>query len=246
MAIGYYRAKQLESPSPWVRWTHGARYAKAVQFVCELKPRSVLDYGCGDGTFVAMIAGLVSLVVAADCDEWQVAECRNVNGHLKNLRIVSIADIPPGVEYDAIFCTEVLEHLPEPELEHALANLRRLVAPGGRVIISVPIETGPPLVAKYLLRRLLGLYRIGEYQFSEAYSLRELLKMAFAHGTTACDRPVYGGHGALYYSHKGFNWKILRARLQDRFRIERTTFSPLPWSRGLASSQAWFVCRPKD
>ena len=42
----------------------------------------------------------------------------------------------PSARYDTILCCEVLEHLPRPEL--ALAELYRLLRPGGHLILSVP------------------------------------------------------------------------------------------------------------
>ncbi len=250
MAVGYYQTKQLRSPSAWVRWSHGARYAKGIEFVRRMKPRSVLDYGSGDGTFVAMIADLVPKIVASDVNANQLAECRNVNGHIPNLTFMLVKDLlrENVQKYDAVFCTEVLEHVVEDDLEEALANLRRLVDDDGHVIVSVPIEIGPTVLAKYGMRRILGFYGIGEYKWTEASSLRELLEMTFANEHTRLERPIYdvdGDPSARYHSHKGFNWRALRLRLQSYFDVEHTAFSPLPWSRGLASSQAWFVCRPK-
>lgn len=245
MSIGYYRAKQLESPSALVRWTHGARYAKGVELVRRMRPRSVLDYGCGDGTFAAMIADLVPQVVAVDRNATQLAECQRINGHIPTLRVSLIDDLPRDVTYDAVFCTEVLEHLLDADLEVALANLHRLASRDGHVIVSVPIEIGPMVLAKHGIRRMLGHYRVGEYHFTETYSLPDLLKMTFANADTRSERPVYGDADGQYHPHKGFNWKTLRARMESRFTIERSTFSPLPWSHGLASSQVWFVCRPK-
>ena len=54
------------------------------------------------------------------------------------LDIVSdIISIPKEDEsYDAILCTEVLEHIPYPEL--AVKELSRLLAPGGRIILTAP------------------------------------------------------------------------------------------------------------
>jgi predicted SAM-dependent methyltransferase len=47
------------------------------------------------------------------------------------------ADLPmPSEQYDAVVCTEVLEHLYDPE--HALAEISRVLARGGRVVVSVP------------------------------------------------------------------------------------------------------------
>lgn len=54
------------------------------------------------------------------------------------LDIVSdIISIPqPSRSFDAIICTEVLEHIPEPLL--ALKEFNRLLKPGGRLILTAP------------------------------------------------------------------------------------------------------------
>ena len=44
--------------------------------------------------------------------------------------------MPVGEQFDLVVCTEVLEHLHEPE--RAVDVLRRLCAPGGRVALTVP------------------------------------------------------------------------------------------------------------
>jgi 2-polyprenyl-3-methyl-5-hydroxy-6-metoxy-1,4-benzoquinol methylase len=44
--------------------------------------------------------------------------------------------------YDSVTCMEVLEHCLNYDLEKAIRDLYRLVAPGGTVIIIVPIEIG--------------------------------------------------------------------------------------------------------
>ena len=56
----------------------------------------------------------------------------------KGLDIVGdIADIPePDASFDAILCTEVLEHLPDPQ--RALDEFARLLRPGGKLILTAP------------------------------------------------------------------------------------------------------------
>jgi hypothetical protein len=94
------------------------------------------------------------------------------------------------------------------------------------------------------MRRLLGLARVGDYQYTEPYSVQDLARMVLADETTSIDRPVYDGE-PRFYTHKGFNWRALERRLREDFVVESRRFSPLPWSRGLVSSQAWFVCRKR-
>lgn len=51
--------------------------------------------------------------------------------------VCDITDIPePSGSFDAILCTEVLEHLPDPAL--ALKEFSRLLRPGGELIITAP------------------------------------------------------------------------------------------------------------
>lgn len=51
--------------------------------------------------------------------------------------VCDIAAIPePDASFDAVLCTEVLEHVPDPV--RALEELARLIKPGGTIILSVP------------------------------------------------------------------------------------------------------------
>ena len=51
--------------------------------------------------------------------------------------VCDILDLPEDQTYDAVLCTEVLEHVPDPA--RAFNKLARLTASGGRVIVTVPI-----------------------------------------------------------------------------------------------------------
>jgi SAM-dependent methyltransferase len=60
----------------------------------------------------------------------------------------------PSDSYDVVVCEQVLEHLDE--LDAALATLLRLVKPGGRLVIGIPIFPPPlHLVRKHVLPPLL-------------------------------------------------------------------------------------------
>ena len=60
-----------------------------------------------------------------------------------------------------VFCMEVLEHVVDGS--PVLSGWRRLLAPGGALIISVPVETGVPIMVKQIVRRLAGWRKIGHY-----------------------------------------------------------------------------------
>ena len=64
IATGHYAQKQLLSRNPLVRWSHGSRFALARELVAPFAGRRLLDYGCGDGTFLARTEGAPQLGAA--------------------------------------------------------------------------------------------------------------------------------------------------------------------------------------
>jgi SAM-dependent methyltransferase len=64
-----------------------------------------------------------------------------------------VATIPtrfPGRTFDTILCAELVEHLENPY--QLLRDLRPLLAPGGRLLVSTPNPLAPPVVVAELLR----------------------------------------------------------------------------------------------
>jgi hypothetical protein len=110
----------------------------------------------------------------------------------------------------------------------------------GTVVISVPIEIGPTLLGKHMIRAISGWRSIDDYEFREKYTAAELATMLLADERTAIQRPIHPGLDGAQpsHGHKGFNWQALRYRLKDAFDIRETRFSPLEFLRGYASSQA--------
>jgi hypothetical protein len=148
--------------------------------------------------------------------------------------------------YHLVTCMEVLEHCIAATAEKVIADVRQMVAKDGVALISVPIEIGPTLIGKHIVRTIAGWRSIGDYKYNEKYSFAELATMLLANDKTAIKRPTYSGQdGVPYHGHKGFNWRSLRARLDHDFEIKETRFSPLEFLHGFASSQAWFVCIPR-
>jgi SAM-dependent methyltransferase len=208
----------------------------------------LLDYGCGDGTFVAMVHDGFADTRGVDVEPEQIAGCRERLGDLPGVSFAMTRDLGPSERgaWTVVTCMEVLEHCLETERTRILDDVSRLCAPGGLIVISVPIETGPSLVGKQLVRAVAGLRGLGDYAHRERYSPRELLRGA---ARLAVPRVVYEGHGASgtfsYYGHKGFEWRDVQSEISERLSIERRTFSPLPWAGSVLNSQVWFICRPR-
>lgn len=69
----------------------------------------------------------------------------DLRAHAGNLRLdLQAIDLPDGC-IDVMLCAHVLEHVPD--TDKALAELRRVVAPGGHLLLQVPVlqgRTAPP------------------------------------------------------------------------------------------------------
>jgi 2-polyprenyl-3-methyl-5-hydroxy-6-metoxy-1,4-benzoquinol methylase len=247
---GHYARKQLYCPSRVVAWSHGRRFQLAARLAGERPGGRLLDYGCGDGTFLALAHMRFAEAVGADLDAGQIGDCQRRLSHLPNARFLATATLDDprhGGAYDVVTCMEVLEHTTDDERRRVLGRLERLVRPEGRIVISVPIEVGPALLGKQFFRALAAWRGHGDYRYRETYTPGELAAAAL--GRQGLARAVYTVTApdgpSTYCGHKGFDWRVLARELRERFTIEQRLFSPLPWLGPLLNSQVWFVCRRK-
>ncbi|MEK6804276.1 MAG: methyltransferase domain-containing protein [Nitrospirota bacterium] len=100
---------------------------------------SILDFGCGTGDHVTYpLACLGHRVLGVDMHEPSIQEAQRryplTNLLFRTARLESL--IREGVAADLIICSEVLEHLQQPQ--DCLSLLRRLLKPNGALIITTP------------------------------------------------------------------------------------------------------------
>jgi 2-polyprenyl-3-methyl-5-hydroxy-6-metoxy-1,4-benzoquinol methylase len=111
------------------------KFARIVALVREHLPcRAFLDAGCGDGRYLAALDGeLPERRAGTDLAE-RILETarRRVTADFRqgSLEAIPFAD----GEFDLVLCSQVIEHVPHPEV--AVAELGRVLRPGGRLIIS--------------------------------------------------------------------------------------------------------------
>lgn len=97
-----------------------------------LPPRSrILDAGAGDSRYRDLFHDHV--YESADFAQVQGKAYAPID-HVCDLRSIPV----PSASFDAVLCTQVLAHLPEP-LE-ALRELGRVMRPGGRLLLSCPFS----------------------------------------------------------------------------------------------------------
>jgi 2-polyprenyl-3-methyl-5-hydroxy-6-metoxy-1,4-benzoquinol methylase len=245
---GDYARKQIYCPSRVVRWSHGSRFDLARRLVAPFAGGRLLDYGCGDGTFVAMVHADFRETAGVDVDPRQIAECDARLGGLPGVRFGLTRDLAARDtgSWDVVTCMEVLEHCLAAERRRVLDVLAGTVRHGGHVVISVPIEIGPSVAGKQLFRLVAGLRQLGDYRHRERYSAVEIVQSIFG---KKVDRVVFTGTGAddayQYHGHKGFDYRDLEKEVTTRFTIVRRLFTPMPWLGPVLNSQVWFVCEPR-
>ena len=134
---GDYARKQIYCPSRVVAWSHGSRFALARRLAQMRRGGRLLDYGCGDGTFVAMVHADFREIAGVDVDAGQLAECRRRLGHLPGVQFGRTRDLErdPGHAWDVVTCMEVLEHCLEDERRRVIASIAALLARDGVAIV---------------------------------------------------------------------------------------------------------------
>jgi ubiquinone/menaquinone biosynthesis C-methylase UbiE len=103
---------------------------------------TILDAGAGESQFKRFCTHLN--YVAQDFGKYEgTGEVGLQTGTWDNSKLDIVSDITaiprPDASFDAIMCTEVLEHVPDPVA--ALAELNRLLKPGGYFVITAPFAS---------------------------------------------------------------------------------------------------------
>ena len=235
------------SPFWLVRYAHQARLRAAAKLIFEEQPRLLIDFGAGDGEFLAsMIESGRKIERAIAYDPWpemrelsqarlepllgeQVTVCGDFD------EVIEALD---GAKADALTCLEVLEHLDLPERLRFYGFCRTVLGPGGRAVIGVPVEVGPTLLVKQLGRRLLK----GRPQ---AHRPGELALKIAGRRTRDPQRFDPDSSGDYIFDHKGFDYRVFGEELEEHTEILGTSVSPLGGPPWMLNQEIFFSARPR-
>lgn len=109
------------------------RVAAVLENLGPLEGRRVLDLGCGKGRFGRVLASRGARVVGLDLSSAMLAEAARLGlacvlGSARRLPFRASS-------FDAAIAVEVLEHLEPRAVAEALGELRRVLSPGGRLVL---------------------------------------------------------------------------------------------------------------
>ena len=135
------------SNNPTRRWLHCTRrdwIVDALQRHAPSPPARALEVGPGSCIYLPVLARLFDQVVATDIEAAFLKHAAPLRDSLPNLQLAldNICDstLPPA-SFDLILCTEVVEHIADSSA--ALRGMRRLLKPGGVLVLSTPQRYSP-------------------------------------------------------------------------------------------------------
>jgi SAM-dependent methyltransferase len=168
---GEYAARGDYHRTPDPSWnyypTYIAKLAAVRRYLDAVPSESrVLDAGCGEGVLVDEYAGRLDIT--------------GVDANYSSARVThgSVTALPfPDASFDRALCLDVLEHLTFEEQPRALAELFRVLKPGGEVLVSVPNLAHLQSRIQFLLRGRL-IRTASEFKHPGDRPVREYLQLA--------------------------------------------------------------------
>lgn len=144
---------KYHSSNPIVKWMM-ANFKKSIKELLEIlekEPTKICETGCGEGEITTYIK---QCMPKAHIDAFDISEKVILNateqhdnidffvGNIYNMEVIEPKQGKKHIlntnEYDLVVCSEVLEHLEEPE--NALKKINEITADKGYILLSVPNE----------------------------------------------------------------------------------------------------------
>ena len=148
--------------------------------------RNLLNIGCGNGYLEARAQSRRWHVVSVDPDQKSVNRISSMG---IDARCGSITSLPvPAASMDVVICTEVFEHLTQETLELGLKEIKRVLAPGGILIGTVPYRENLQDNEVFCPHCNRVFHRWGHHQSFDEAKMRAVLGQEFYLLTV---RPIY-------------------------------------------------------
>jgi SAM-dependent methyltransferase len=160
--------------------------------LARIPPGSALDAACGTGRHTVTLVKHGHTVIGVDqSPEMLTLAAAKVPRAQFRVGDVTALPVPDG-SVDLVLCALVLSHLCLPDVAEAIAELRRVLRPGGRLIVT---DIHPTMVL--LQGQPIFAYKPGELAFVRIrpHQVSDHLRVFAAHGFSfvSCHEPLYAG-----------------------------------------------------
>ncbi len=219
-----YSTQTVNHPNPIARFSHRHRNRKSISMAINLvksNSENIVDYGCGEGIFV---------------DELRTRGFDSVYGYEPYMKqtinrsyIVKNKKLIPTRKVELVTLFETIEHLDTDEIESFFDFCRYGLKENGKILISAPIEIGPAVVIKDIVRSTL-------FKRPLEYSCIELLKCGLFGMST---------NRKNLASHKGFDFRKIISLIRKKYgKVKVLGYGPLPINTWYGNSQVYFQVIP--
>lgn len=191
------------SASPLVRWIERRRVESILSQLRAQPHHRILEVGVGSGIILAQVSS--SHRTGIDLSAYLLGIARSrlpADVTLLEGNAERLTSYVPLSSFDGIYCSEVLEHVQHPEV--VMREMASALAPGGRVVISLPHERLID-VFKAIIRSFAWLFpRLRAYDQPNEWHL---------HAFSAADiRPFFAAAGLRMVSLKSIPFRFLPLR----------------------------------
>jgi 2-polyprenyl-6-hydroxyphenyl methylase / 3-demethylubiquinone-9 3-methyltransferase len=122
------------------KYWHKRRFEEVTKVIVPVEG-AVLDVGCHGGTFTERILSKIGSkkIYGVDVSASAIKKIQK-RFPFGQFKLADAAELPfKSNFFDAVFCLEVLEHVDNPE--KAIAEIKRVLRPGGYAVLLVPSES---------------------------------------------------------------------------------------------------------
>jgi 2-polyprenyl-3-methyl-5-hydroxy-6-metoxy-1,4-benzoquinol methylase len=159
-----------------------------------------IDIGCGAGYFSRILANKGWRTTALDTDPGNVQSAENYASEILMGDATRILSELPKDRYDFALALEIIEHMPKAHGEALLKAIRRVLKPGGLLLISTPNRFSPEGLGGYYwgerIRRC-GKWKAWDSTHVHIYSSWEIVRLLRQCGLTATGITGYWYEGRL-------------------------------------------------
>ncbi|MBI9052138.1 MAG: class I SAM-dependent methyltransferase [Anaerolineaceae bacterium] len=163
-------------------WMDADFIARAKHFIQQLPPQTtLLDLGCGPGRDLSWFTQQGIDAIGADLSYGMLKEAQQAG--ISNLCQMEMRHLPfADHSFSGVWCNAALIHIPKGDIPTTLAEIRRVLLPGGRFCVSIQQGSGEKIERHSLL---------GNRRFLARYALEEMREYITQAGFVVCSQEAY-------------------------------------------------------